>query len=75
MKCHAFVNDFPDMSTFQAIRDWADGQHVTEVLYDRAVTLLVGKGHSKEVLDACLDEYASLDVWVLDVERNITFVD
>mmetsp|Transcript_29073 Transcript_29073/g.71824 ORF Transcript_29073/g.71824 Transcript_29073/m.71824 type:complete len:727 (-) Transcript_29073:303-2483(-) len=65
----------PVTAVYMAIRDWADGQHVTEVLYDRAVTLLVGKGHSKEVLDACLDEYASLDVWVLDVERNITFVD
>ena len=64
------------------------------------MTLLVSKGHSREVcselcfppavfyrflesdvkvfaqvLDACLDEYASLDVWVLDEERNITFVD
>jgi len=26
------------------------------------------------VLDACLDEYASLDVWLLDSQRNITFV-
>ena len=26
------------------------------------------------VLDACLDEYASLDVWLLDNQRNITFV-
>ena len=25
-------------------------------------------------LDACLDEYASLDVWLLDNQRNITFV-
>ena len=33
----------------QAIRDWADGQKTTEVPYDRAVALLVSKGHSKEV--------------------------
>ena len=94
---HFKLNFLSDIK--QAIRDWADVQHTTEVSYERAVTLLVSKGHSREVrklsssqscfsfgrraltclrtqvLDACLDEYASLDVWVLDGERNITFVD
>lgn len=28
-----------------------------------------------KVLDACLNEYAGLDVWVLDGDSNITFVD
>jgi len=65
----------PITAVYTAIRDWADVQHTVSVSYDRAVALLVSKGHSREVLDACLDEYASLDVWLLDGERNITFVD
>ena len=43
-------------------------------MYKRQTALLVSKGHNVAVLDACLDEYASLDVWLLDNQRNITFV-
>jgi hypothetical protein len=57
-----------------AIRDWADARGTSEVSYERATALLVSKGHNVAVLDACLDEYASLDVWLLDNQRNITFV-
>ena len=64
----------PITAVYMAIRDWADKEGTGEVPYERATALLISKGHSKDVLDACLDEYASLDVWLLDSQRNITFV-
>ena len=64
----------PITAVYMAIRDWADARGTSEVSYERATALLVSKGHNVAVLDACLDEYASLDVWLLDNQRNITFV-
>jgi DNA replication licensing factor MCM7 len=64
----------PITAVYMAIRDWADARGTSEVSYERATALLVSKGHNVAVLDACLDEYASLDVWLLDSQRNITFV-
>lgn len=78
MRYNRLSKEFPEKLICilaQAIRDWADGHQTTEVSYDRAVALLVSKGHAREVLDACLEEYASLDVWMLDGEKNITFID
>lgn len=65
----------PITTVYMAIRDWADEVRTSEISYERAVAILVSKGYSQEVLDACLNEYAGLDVWVLDGDRNITFVD
>jgi len=65
----------PITAVYMAIRDWADSHKQTEVLYDQASRMVVNKGYEIEVFHACLDEYAALDVWVLDEERNIAFVD
>jgi len=65
----------PITAVYMAIRDWADAQPTSEVRYEQAVALVISKGYTVETLCACLDEYASLDVWVLDGERNILFVE
>jgi hypothetical protein len=31
------------------------------------------RAYGTELLDACLEEYESLNVWHLDEEKNITF--
>ena len=35
--------------------------------------LIAPKAFGKEMLDACLEEYESLNVWQLDAENNISF--
>jgi len=65
----------PITAAYSALREWADAHFSTEVSYERAISLIVGKGYPKEVLDACLDEYSSLDVLVLDEDHNIFFVE
>ena len=63
----------PITAVYMAIRDWADAQGTSEV--SRSRDGAAGElRHNVAVLDACLDEYASLDVWLLDNQRNITFV-
>eukprot|EP00982_Pelagococcus_subviridis_P011248 31072-Pelagococcus_subviridis.AAC.10 len=65
----------PVTSVYLAIRDWADGHHTKVVPREQAVAILLGKGYSGEVLEACVEEYVHLDVWVLDEDSNIAFVD
>ena len=42
-------------------------------IYEACLSYILSFG--RQVFHACLDEYAALDVWVLDEERNIAFVD
>mmetsp|Transcript_13712 Transcript_13712/g.54209 ORF Transcript_13712/g.54209 Transcript_13712/m.54209 type:complete len:159 (-) Transcript_13712:542-1018(-) len=65
----------PITAVYTALREWADAHFSTEVSYERALSLIVSKGYPKEVLDACLEEYSSLDVLVLDGDNNILFVE
>jgi DNA replication licensing factor MCM7 len=39
----------------------------------RSQALIAKKAYGTELLDACLEEYESLNVWHLDEEKNITF--
>ncbi|OUS41968.1 minichromosome maintenance Mcm7 like-protein [Ostreococcus tauri] len=62
-------------SVFQLIRQWAEQSNTRSVTYAGASNLVGSKGFSEEALIACLDEYESLDVWLLDEQRNITFIE
>jgi len=46
-----------------------------EVKNEQVIELLLSRGLATQALDACLEEYAGLDVWILDQDKNITFVD
>ena len=61
-------------SICKLLRQWAELNDNTSINYSDAVSLALNKGFSQEALDACLQEYEALDVWVIDDQRSITFV-
>mmetsp|Transcript_2281 Transcript_2281/g.7252 ORF Transcript_2281/g.7252 Transcript_2281/m.7252 type:complete len:713 (-) Transcript_2281:130-2268(-) len=62
-------------TVYKILRELAENNDNLCISYIEAAKLILAKGHSREVLDACLEEYSALDVWVLDEARNITFVE
>ena len=64
----------PISEIYAIIRDLANRSEDMEVSYAQAVEAIARKAYGTDMLDACLDEYESLNVWHLDVERNITFI-
>jgi len=68
------VRDDPVTSLYHLLRQWAErnsAQHVPFTIATRVAT----KANLLEILLTCLTEYAALDVWILDENQNITFVD
>jgi len=65
----------PVSAVYSAIRDHVLRSNAEEVPYEQLLAIARSGGFNKEVLDVCLDEYAGLSVWVLDAQRNLTFVD
>jgi hypothetical protein len=60
---------------YKIIREYAESKNILSLKYLDVNVLIHGKGHSTEALDACLQEYHGIDVWVIDSARNITFVE
>ncbi|KAK3233175.1 Mcm2-7 hexameric complex component [Cymbomonas tetramitiformis] len=65
----------PVTQVFGILRDEAHRQNSSKVDYAKAMRLIAAKGIREDMLEACLQEYASLNVWQLDADNNITFVD
>lgn len=63
----------PISDIYTTIRDHAIRNRVTEIQFSEAIRLIQPKGHSVEMLKQCLDEYASLDVWSINENFDITF--
>ena len=63
----------PISDIYMTIRDHAIRNAVTEIDFNEAVRLIQPKGHSVEILKQCLDEYASLDVWSINDNFDISF--
>jgi len=58
----------------QALREWADRNDSPSISYEKALVILTNKGYSQNILDECLREYASLNIWYLDDDkRSFTF--
>ena len=69
------VNDDNITVIYRLVRQWAGLNNGTSISYNDALSLSSKKGFSKEALDTCLREYEALDVWLLDEEQNITFIE
>ena len=63
----------PISEIYALLRDLAEQRGVTDISYTDAVALIAPRAYGTELLDACLEEYESLNVWQLDDEKNITF--
>jgi hypothetical protein len=63
----------PISEIYALLRDLAERRGVSDIPYADAVGLIAQKAYGTELLDACLEEYASLNVWQLDDEKNISF--
>jgi len=61
-------------SIYATLRDWAHAQGVMELSYQEAVRLVAAKGQPRDLLDSCLQEYESLNVWQVDEQQNIMFI-
>jgi DNA replication licensing factor MCM7 len=59
---------------YSHLRNHAMANDVADVDYSDALKMIVAKGHTQALLNACLEEYEALNVWQLDSKRNITFV-
>jgi hypothetical protein len=59
---------------YDIIQDWADTNSADHMSYDQAVALVSSKGHTIETLNACLEEYRSLEFLMLH-EETIYFMD
>jgi DNA replication licensing factor MCM7 len=56
------------------LRDWAERNESPSITYEKALAILTSKGYSQKILDDCLHEYASLNIWyVEDDKRSFTF--
>jgi len=72
-----FVESEEDEITalYRILRDTAVTSGQFSVSYVDAVKIATTKGHSKQALDQCLQEFSALDVWILDEQQNLTFVE
>jgi hypothetical protein len=64
----------PITDVYAIIQDWADTNSADHMSYDQAVALVTSKGHTLETLNACLEEYRSLEIWMFN-EETIYFMD
>ena len=62
----------PISDIYTTLRDYAIRQRVTEIPFGEAKRIIQPKGHSVEILKQCLDEYASLDVWNINEDFDIS---
>ena len=63
----------PISEIFALLRNLAEQRNVTEISYTDAVEVVARRAYGTDLLDACLEEYESLNVWHLDEEKNISF--
>mmetsp|Transcript_6802 Transcript_6802/g.18506 ORF Transcript_6802/g.18506 Transcript_6802/m.18506 type:complete len:732 (-) Transcript_6802:4077-6272(-) len=54
----------PITAAYSALREWADAHFSTEVSYERAISLIVGKGYPKEVRVRLHNQLSSLCYYV-----------
>jgi len=64
----------PVESLYLVLRNWA-GEHSNHFVHFSTINQLSMKHGLQDVVDACLNEYAGLGVWILDPQRSVTFVD
>ena len=65
----------PISEIFAILRDLAEQRGVAEISYSDAVAAIARKAYGTEMLDACLEEYQSLNVWHLDEDKTLVFAD
>lgn len=74
MCLHDKTGSDPVTSSYMALRDWAERNESPSITYEKALAILTSKGYSQKILDDCLHEYASLNIWyVEDDKRSFTF--
>lgn len=64
----------PIEKLYQVLRNWA-GEHSLQQLDYPTVNQLAVRNNALDAVDACLDEYAALGIWMVDEHKSITFVD
>eukprot|EP00026_Physarum_polycephalum_P003486 Phypoly_transcript_03498.p1 GENE.Phypoly_transcript_03498~~Phypoly_transcript_03498.p1 ORF type:complete len:722 (+),score=117.51 Phypoly_transcript_03498:139-2304(+) len=62
----------PSSAIYNTIRDYAASSKSKSISYEEILQRILAKGHTQHQLHACLDEYHSLGVWILDPKH--TFV-
>ena len=64
----------PISDIFSILRDLAGSRHTMVITYEEAVAAIARKAYGTELLDACLEEYESLAVWQVNMDRSIEFL-
>lgn len=64
----------PITASYMALREWAERNETPYVSYEKAKAILTNKGFSEKILGDCLVEYERLNIWNLDDNKTITFV-
>ena len=64
----------PISEIYGIVRDYAVRSGSQEVPFQKAMRLIQPRGFREEQLRTCLDEYASLNVWSLDDNMNLSLI-
>ena len=63
----------PISEIYTLLRDLAEQRGEAHIEYADALAAIARKAWGEELLQDCLEEYASVNVWALDEHKNITF--